>query len=311
MINFQFACPICQTTLQRERESTFICPQDGRIYTETNGIWHFLPPERSQFYAQFVQEYETIRLAEGRQSGDAAYYRALPYQDLSGKMTTMWAIRAQTFALLLKKVIHPLAKKRKRPLHILDLGAGNGWLSYQLAKQGHHLAAIDLTINSYDGLGVHPMYDTQFLPIQAEFTQLPLTDKQADITLFNASFHYAERYEEVLAEAWRVTQADGVVVVADTPVYTNPENGRIMVQEREKAFQAQYNFPSNALASENFLWPDKIKDLAQSSHKTVTLHSPIPRWRQLVRRSKTKLRQQREAAHFPLLLFTAVTTGAN
>ncbi|HFQ93964.1 MAG TPA: class I SAM-dependent methyltransferase [Anaerolineae bacterium] len=268
-----------------------------------DGIWRFLPPERAAHYARFVREYETVRLAEGRQSDDPAYYRALPFRDLSGRMAAMWRERARTFTLLLAKVAEPLAAERKRPLRILDLGAGNGWLAYQLAKRGHEAAAVDLTVNNFDGLGAHAMYDVPFLPIQAEFTRLPLTDGQADLVVFNASFHYAESYEAALAEARRVTRAGGRIVIADSPVYRDPENGRRMVREREAAFQARYGFPSNALDSENFLEYGRLEELAQTIEVERTLYWPAPYWRRAIRYAKTRLRRQRKPAQFPLIVF--------
>ena len=305
-MNFQFACPVCRTPLLKEEETGFVCPADGRIYPCVDGIWRFLPPERAAHYARFVREYETVRLAEGRQSDDPAYYRALPFRDLSGRLAAMWRERARTFALLLAQVVEPWAAERKRPLRILDLGAGNGWLAYQLARRGHEAAAVDLTVNSFDGLGAHAMYDVPFLPLQAEFTRLPLTDGQVDLAIFNASFHYAESYEAALAEARRVTRAGGRIVIADSPVYRDPENGRRMVREREAAFQARYGFPSNGLDSENFLEYGRLAELAQAIGAAWTLYWPVPRWRQYIRSVKTRLRRQREPARFPLVVFKDV-----
>ena len=42
---------------------------------------------------QFLEDYATIRHAEGRGSMNSAYYRALPYRDLSGKNSEQWRIR--------------------------------------------------------------------------------------------------------------------------------------------------------------------------------------------------------------------------
>ena len=47
----------------------------------------------------------------------------------------------------------PLPERTERALRILDLGAGNGWMSYRLALQGHLPIAVDLLTNDRDGLG--------------------------------------------------------------------------------------------------------------------------------------------------------------
>ena len=303
MMSFQFACPSCKTTLQQESNVRFVCPQDGRIYNCVDGIWRFLLPERETYFAQFVEEYETVRLAEGRQSDLAEYYRALPFQDLSGQMPTMWQSRTKTFQLLCDQIVQPISAQQKRPLNILDCGAGNGWLAYQLSKQGHHLAALDLTINSFDGLGTFHHYDANFLPVQAEFSHLPFEENAVDMAVFNASFHYAERYEAVLQEAWRVARADGTIVICDSPLYQDPENGRKMVQEREQQFQQKYGFPSNALNSENFLWKERLDQLAKSTNTIYQLIWRTSTTKQFLRKAKIALRQQREPAQFPLIVF--------
>jgi len=60
-------------------ESTLPCEQ---------GIWKTLLPERVARYSRFVQDYESIRAAEGRGSNTDEYYLALPYRDLSGRLSS-------------------------------------------------------------------------------------------------------------------------------------------------------------------------------------------------------------------------------
>jgi SAM-dependent methyltransferase len=263
-----------------------------------DGIWHCLLPQASVRYAQFIQEYEAIRLAEGRSSPDPAYYRALPWQDLSGRMTAGWATRAQTFTLLLNWL--------KTEPHLktgCDLGAGNGWLSNQLSQRGYQMTAVDLTINRYDGLGAHTFYETRFCPIQAEFDQLPLADKQFDFVLFNASFHYATQYEKTLLATRRLLKANGFMVVMDTPIYRQKSSGEQMVAERQQQFLAQFGLASNSLPSENFLTYQRVSQLDQHWPRPAAWLWPVPLWRRLIRQGKVWLSGRREAAQFPLLIW--------
>ena len=258
------------------------CPKDGHVYRRLDGIWRLLRPGREAHFAQFIREYETVRRAEGRGSDDPAFYRALPFHDLSGQMTEMWQERARSCQSLLSNVaLHPSSL-------ILDLGAGNGWLSYQLAKRGHELTAVDLTTNSFDGLAAHTMYDADFVPVQAEFDHLPMTEAQFDFSLFNASFHYSTDYAVTLAGAFRVTK--GYVAVMDTPVYHDPASGQKMVKEREAAYQRKYGFPSNAIASENFLTYGRLYELESQLRICWRLYWPVPRWRWRVRRWRARWR---------------------
>ncbi len=298
-----FACPRCQGSLEAAGPDTLRCPQDGLAFPRQAGIWRFLPPDRARFYARFLAEYETVRRAEGRAIEDSATFRALPFPEPSHPLAGMWRQRAQSFAALLAQVVAPLEQARKgQPLRILDLGAGNGWLSYRLAQRGHVLAGVDLAVNDWDGLGAHVHYDCPFTPIQAEFDALPLAPAQADLLIFNASFHYARDYAKTLAEAWRVLAPGGLLAILDTPVYHDPESGRRMVQEREAGFQERFGFPSNALASRNFLTYQELAELGRSVGIRWRLLWPTPRWRWAVRRARAWLRGQREPAQFPLIL---------
>ena len=167
-----FACPRCHTELQQTSPDELSCVRDGYRFACLDGIWRFLLPERAAYFEKFMQEYETIRKAEGRGSQSSAYYQALPYQDLNGNMSADWRIRAASFDLLLKKVIGPL-EQPGRPLKLLDLGAGNGWLSNRLALRGHQVAAVDLMTNAFDGLACKDRYQNDFTALQAEFDCLP------------------------------------------------------------------------------------------------------------------------------------------
>ena len=102
-----------------------------------NGIWRALRDGRAAYFGRFITDYEFIRAAEGRGSDASEYYLALPYRDLSGKNADQWSIRARTFRYIERRILPPFAMTFGRKLRILDLGAGNGWMSYRLALAGH------------------------------------------------------------------------------------------------------------------------------------------------------------------------------
>ena len=84
-----------------------------------------------------MRDYESIRRAEGRGSDDPAYYRALPFEDLTDRFRSDWQIRATSFRALVRHVLEPAEARQRGPLRVLDLGAGSGWLSNRLAQRGH------------------------------------------------------------------------------------------------------------------------------------------------------------------------------
>jgi ubiquinone/menaquinone biosynthesis C-methylase UbiE len=296
-----FVCPVCYTELQQTSPNELSCAKDGCHFVCMDGIWRFLLPERAPYFEKFIQEYETIRKAEGRSSQSAAYYQALPYQDLNKNMSADWHIRAASFDLLLKKVIGPL-EQPGRPLKLLDLGAGNGWLSNQLALRGHQVAAVDLMTNAFDGLACKDYYQSDFTALQAEFDRLPFPNETADLVIFNASLHYSVDIKKTLAEALRVLTTQGLLVILDSPVYRDARSGEKMVQERANQFTQRFGFPSMALPSQNYL----TYQFLQTLEITFSIHweflTPYYGLRWVLRPLKAWLRGTREPAKFHLLI---------
>jgi hypothetical protein len=121
---------------------------------------------------QFLKDYSRIRRAEGRGSSDPEYYRALPYRDVSGKNSAQWAIRARSYRHFESHVLPTIEKEAGRPLDILDLGAGNGWMSYRLSLRKHRPVALDIFADQSDGLRAVRHYSVSFPCVEAEFDQL-------------------------------------------------------------------------------------------------------------------------------------------
>lgn len=297
-----FVCPRCQTRLERVTPERFTCPHDGLDFWNVDGIWRFLLPESEAHYARFIRDYETIRRSEGRGSPFAKYYNALPFKDLSGQHSSDWKIRSRSFSVLVKNVLTRLQDPLERSLKILDLGAGNGWLSNRLAAQGDRVIAVDLLVNDEDGLGAWKHYEHSFTPVQAEFNHLPVMDRFADAVIFNASFHYSEDYAKTLKEALRVLSTHGRVVILDSPVYRRGASGEKMVQEREEQFKEKYGFASDNLQSENYLTYARLKELAQELNMHWKFITPFYGLRWMLRPLVSILLRRREPAKFHLIV---------
>ena len=55
------------------------------MFSEFEGIYNALPPDRESTFRQFVHDYESVRAKEGRGSSRAEYYLALPFKDLTSR----------------------------------------------------------------------------------------------------------------------------------------------------------------------------------------------------------------------------------
>src|SRR3984957_6095269 len=283
-------------------DAILVCSDCCLKLSSEEGIWRALLPERVSHFSRFIRDYEFIRSAEGRGSVDAEYYLALPYRDLSGNNSQQWIIRARTFRYIERHILPGLQSDNRKRLRILDLGAGNGWLSYRLALGGHAPVAVDLLTNDRDGLGATIHYQKQlatlFPRVQAELDVLPLMDDAFDLVIFNASFHYSEDYEKTIAEALRCTCAGGTILIADTPWYSNEASGQQMVIERRRSFTQRYGIASDGLNSLEFLTDQRLQRLEARFELRWQVHSPSYGIRWFMRPLLAKMQGRREPSQF-------------
>jgi SAM-dependent methyltransferase len=300
-LSFVLACPNCRAGLEAMGESA-TCTRCETTYAQRDGIWRFLLPARAEAFDQFVREYHAVRSAEGWGADSAAYYRALPWRDLGGRQADLWQIRARTFDAFLARLVSPLERRLARPLAVLDMGAGNSWLAYQLARRGHRVGAVDIGTDVRDGLGARVYYDVPFVSLQAEFDRLPLAPDQLDLIVYNASLHYSTGYAATFREALRVLHPDGQLVVLDSPLYRDAQSGAQMVREREHRFAETYGFPSNALNSEHYLTWARLDRLADELQLDWSWSTPFYGWSWAIRPWRARLRGRREPARFGVLV---------
>ena len=287
-------CPVCKGGLNDERR----CTSCNFLMREKEGIVLALAADRLACFGDFIADYECIRAAEGRGSRDKAYYLALPHLDTTGNNSGQWKIRARSYDYLIRRVLNPLSDGEA----VLDLGAGNCWLSFQLARRGYQPVAVDLLTNSQDGLGAAAHYDHELgasIPrFQAELDCLPFQDGQFDVVIFNASFHYSEDYEITLREALRCAKPDGLVIISDTPWYSRKESGRQMIAERRVYFRDRFCTASNSIESEEFLTDERLLSLEEALSIRWTVHCPWYGWRWAMRPCVARLHKRREPSKF-------------
>ena len=185
---------------------------------------------------------------------------------------------------------------------VLDLGAGNCWLSFRLARAGYSPCAADLLTNSFDGLGAAERYRDHlpraFPRFQAELARLPFRNDQFDAAIFNASFHYAEDAEATMREALRCVRAGGQIIVCDTPWYSSEESGGRMVAERQASFLERHGTASASIESVEYLTDELLQNLAERLSIRWTVHRPRYGLRWSMRPMLAALRGRREPATF-------------
>jgi len=253
----------------------------------------------SEALERFRSDYGAHRAAEGR-GHEGADLLSLPYL-ASGPLARQWAVRARTFDTFVRTVVRPAG----RSLDILDLGAGNGWLSHRLAIEGHRCRAIDIRDDSIDGLGAAgPLLDqAHFDCLVAGFEDVPLPNQSADLAVFNASLHYATDLGAALAEATRLVRQGGTIAILDSPFYAREADGAAMVAEKHTAAAQRFGDRAESLLGLPFIEFLTVERLAEASAPLGLVWHRIrvryPLWYQM-RPFEALVRRRRTPSRFDL-----------
>ncbi len=242
------------------------CAQCGNILRKKAGVWRTLDARQRARFESFLRDYEEIRRREGRGSPHPAFYLALPFADLTGNFKQQWEIRGRSYRFIERHILPELEGRYGSGLRVLDIGAGNGWLSYRLALNSCRSVAVDLSCNVWDGLEAASHFADiladLFPRFEAEMDNLPFSDAQFDVAIFNASFHYSTDYANTLREVLRCLRPGGTVLIIDSPTYKNAESGEAMRRERKLHFETKFGTSSDALPTSDFLTPEVLDELS-------------------------------------------------
>ena len=219
--------------------------------------------------ARYISAYVALREKEGRGAGGPKELFDLPYLT-AGPLAPQWKIRCRTFDRFVAVVLRPLERHAGRPLRVLDLGAGNGWLAGRMALRGHVAVALDFRCDGVDGLAAGAAYvkrlPRMFGRVAASFEELPFSLRAFDIALFNASLHYAENLSRALGEAARAVVSGGRVVILDSPFYRHAASGEEMVEEKRRATRHSFGDLAEdllAMASIEYLTGERLHEAAR------------------------------------------------
>jgi SAM-dependent methyltransferase len=229
-----FICPRCASPLTVSPGDAPTCRACGAEIPLRDDIYRLLKPGRLQEIEPFLAQYRRIRGDDGYRQRGAAYYRSLPKVDARHPQVATWRVRQESF----RNLVRVLRRFTGRPLRILDLGAGSGWLSARLTELGHSCVAVDWLDDVEDGLGAIRHYRIRFTCIQADFDDLPLAPGQFDVAIFNASLHYSNDAARTIRRVRETLAPGGILMVMDSPVFATDDAGRRMLHAQRIAFHS-------------------------------------------------------------------------
>jgi SAM-dependent methyltransferase len=162
---------------------------------------------------------------------------------------------------------------------VADIGSGTGWAHPLFDRFG---------VIAFDILPATPTPNA--LTVRADMRRLPLRDSTIDAAFFSASIHYVPLAEAV-GEAARVVKHGGLVLVVDSPIYTD-DGARVRASGRSAAYYAGAGYPELAAGYHPASIAELRSVVADSGFALLELRTEGPiqaLWRRLLRSPPSSL----------------------
>jgi ubiquinone/menaquinone biosynthesis C-methylase UbiE len=183
----------------------------------------------------FTTQYIALRTSEGRLYPDDVV-AVLPDIASGHPLATEWAIRKASANQLCRYLA-----RIGRPLALLEVGCGNGWLSNRLSHI-HATTVTGIDINEVELAQAVRVFTGPNLRFKAGGISTLTSSETFDIIVFAAAFQYFSQPASLLATACQHLEHGGEIHIIDTHFYRNEETARA------KARSARY-FNSQGFAS--------------------------------------------------------------
>ncbi len=206
----------------------------------------------------FEKQYIRARSRENRMYDDKEV-SSLPEMLPSHQHYTEWQMRKRSAERLIRYL-----EAKKKPLNILEIGCGNGWLSHRLSKirtinvTGQDINFTELQQAARVFNGEHKL---RF--IYGDIFNGVLKEKRFDVIVFAASIHYFPSLSRVLALAIDHLHPKGEIHVLDTHFY-QPEQ-TAAAAKRTYTYYSALGFPEMA----DHYFHHSVNDLKLFKHKIL------------------------------------------
>jgi ubiquinone/menaquinone biosynthesis C-methylase UbiE len=170
-----------------------------------------------------------------------------------------WQIRKRSA----ERLITYLGKKKK-PLAILEIGCGNGWLAAKLAGiKDAHVFAVDVNeVELEQAKRVFKKSNLQFF--EGDFGNQYFVELKFDVIVFAASIQYFSPLQNTLVEMLKYLAQDGEIHLIDTNFYTQQTLGG--AKQRTHDYYQKIGYPQ--LAAHYF--HHRLDKLTGFNHKVLS-----------------------------------------
>jgi len=189
-----------------------VCANGHRFFTE-NGVLKLLDKTFDEKLGNFLEPFTQLREQEARRINDKEIFPNLP--DALAHHPE-WRQRTYDLAIIRRLLAE------KRSLHILDIGAWNGWLSHRLAEMGQRVTAVDYFSDPHDGLGARQFYPTEWQAIQMNIEDLAVLDEPFDVIILNRCVQFFVDPSGYVAMAREKLAPGGMLILTGLAFFRDP-----------------------------------------------------------------------------------------
>ena len=168
-----------------------------------------------------------------------------------------WLMRKESSQKLLSWL-----KKKKKPLDILEIGCGNGWLSNQLAAISSSMViGTDINFSEIQQAARVFQYTSNLHFIYTYGEPEIFKEKRFNVIIFAAAIQYFESFHDTIQKALTCLRDDGEIHILDSPFYTRME--LMAARRRSRDYYESKGFPGMA----NYYFHHSFDDIKKFNYR--------------------------------------------
>ncbi|MBN9384514.1 MAG: class I SAM-dependent methyltransferase [Chitinophagaceae bacterium] len=211
--------------------------------------------------ALFEKKYITTRSLENRLYSDEEVMK-LPQIAHSHTHYKEWQMRRRSARRLIGYL-----KGKRRPLEVLEIGCGNGWLSHHIAEiPDTQVTGLDINFTELQQAARVFNDDPNLAFIHGDLRSPGLGGRQFDIILFAATMEYFPSLKKIVHRSLMYLKPEGEMHIMDTRFYRQSEIPTARM--RTLAYYTSLGYPEMA----DYYFHHSSRDLRSFHH--VVLHNP-------------------------------------
>jgi len=241
------SCPNCHEPLTGH--DTCGC---GRYYPQQGGVIRLLAEPQGRAIRAFAALIAAIRRSQHIPMIQPAHYAQLPNGPAGSGHE--WRLRRHDLA-----VVRGLLGRRG-PLTILDVGAWNGWLSHNLALDGHIVTAVDYFDDTHDGLQARQWYPSDWRAIQCDLLDLASLGTY-DVIILNRCLQFFGDPLSYVNAARAQVRPGGLIILTGLQLFIDPRRKAADVMRLQEAHRTRYGFELFLRTCKGFLEVSDARNL--------------------------------------------------